>query len=105
MQFAAPPLTMLRRSLLWAGPLLLAITVFVVPVTGRLMKTGQLLLLAGTLLVWLLALRRERVVFFSLLACTALAAGLFLLPTQSQAARAGLAHAFTQALQRYDGVT
>ncbi|OAI58128.1 hypothetical protein AYO49_01340 [Verrucomicrobiaceae bacterium SCGC AG-212-N21] len=104
MKLADKPSRMLQRATLWAAPLLLAITVFVVPVTNSWMKVFQLGLLIATVLSWLVWLRRWRVMFFGGVAVLLVVAVLFCMPTSKETARNELPAAYADALQNYQGV-
>lgn len=99
------PVAMLRRTALWAAPLLLGITIFVVPVTNGRMKTFQLVLLAATVTALLAALWRHKTAFvLASLLVLAAPLGLMCLPGRGAEARRGLAEASTAAMLRYEGV-
>lgn len=105
MKLCDRPFAMLRRTGSWAAPLLLIITIVVVPVTNGWMKTFQLVLLTAAMTAWLAALWRWRIAFvlvsFILLAATL---GLVFLPGRNADSPRSLSDAFTTAMLRYEGV-
>jgi hypothetical protein len=94
---------MLRRIALWAAPLLLLITIFLVPVTNSKVKLFQVGLLIVTLVSWLIALRPKlRLLVIAVLVAVG---GLFCLPARDAASRKMLAAAHARAMLRYKGST
>ena len=103
MNLADKPAAMLGRLTLWAAPLLLLITVFLVPVTNSKMKLFQVALLTVSLIGWLLYLRPKGRLFLVL--AIVLVATPFLLPARNSASRQTLPEANTRALLHYKDVT
>jgi cell wall-associated NlpC family hydrolase len=77
--------------------------VFAVPVTNSKMKLFQVLLLAVTIIAWLIAFRpKARVLAVLVIAAVA---GLFILPARDAASRQTLPAAHARAMLRYNGST
>jgi hypothetical protein len=102
MKLADKPTVMLRRTALWAAPLLLVITAFLVPVTNSKVKIFEILLLAITVIGGLVVLppKLKVVTIVALIAATSL----FLLPARDAATLESLPVAYDHALRRYEGV-
>jgi hypothetical protein len=103
MRLADKPGVMLRRITPWAAPLLLLITVYLVPVTNSKMKLFQVGLLMVTVVSWLTALRPKMRLL--VIAAIMMVAGLFCLPARDAASHEMLAAAHARAMLRYQGST
>jgi hypothetical protein len=105
MKLADKPSRMLHRATLWAAPLLLGITVLLVPVTNSWMKVFQLGLLVASAIGWMAILRRYKFAFRLALAVLVFFTILFSAPGSKGLARPELPSLYAGALLRYEGVT
>jgi hypothetical protein len=105
MKLTDKPSRMLHRTMLWSAPLLLGITVLLVPVTNSWMKVFQLGLLAVTVVAWMVWLRRWPMVFYLALALILATAIVFFLPGNKRHAQPDLPARFADAMLRYQGTT
>ena len=103
MMLAGTSLVALRRTSLWAAPLLLALSVWGVPITSAWIKAIQILLLAGSIIVWLTALWSRKILFMIVTLAVALVVTLFALPGRQPSSSEALGGRLSSALQSYEG--
>ena len=87
----------------WAFPLLLAISVWAVPITTTWIKSLQLLVLVLSLMVWLTALWSRKTLRTFYLIMVMLPLMLFALPKRNTSSAAELQKSFSDSLRAYEG--
>ncbi len=103
MKLTGTSLANLRHAILWAGPLLLAISVWVVPITSAWIKTVQLALLTSWVVAGLMTLRSRKIFLSLALLALTIVITLFALPGHKPFPSAALREKFCSSLQRYEG--